>query len=126
LGATGFNGFDAALRDTFVVALGGAFPSCFLAVLAGSLTAPLRVLLAAVLADAAGLTRAAFPEGVFAFPEGIFPTEVLETVLGDVLGDFLRVFLDIRLPFVAFGGSIIRVLRVVSGHARIKPAAGHI
>jgi hypothetical protein len=27
------------------------------------------------------------------------------------LGDFLRDFLDIRLPFVAFGGSIITVLR---------------
>jgi hypothetical protein len=27
------------------------------------------------------------------------------------LEDFLRVFLDIRLPFVAFRGSIIRVLR---------------
>ena len=32
----------------------------------------------------------------------------------DALGDFLRVFLDIRLPFVAFGGSIIAVLRVFS------------
>ena len=31
---------------------------------------------------------------------------------GGVLGDFLRVFLDIRLPFVAFGGSIIRLLQV--------------
>jgi hypothetical protein len=31
--------------------------------------------------------------------------------LGDVLGDFLRDFLDIRLPFVAFAGSIIRVFR---------------
>ena len=30
---------------------------------------------------------------------------------GEVLGDFLRDFLDIRLPFVAFGGSIIRVLQ---------------
>src|SRR6185312_3257081 len=30
---------------------------------------------------------------------------------GEVLGDFLRDFLDIRLPFVAFGGSIIRLLR---------------
>jgi hypothetical protein len=29
-----------------------------------------------------------------------------EAGLGDFLGDFLRVFLDIRLPFVAFGGSI--------------------
>jgi membrane-bound metal-dependent hydrolase YbcI (DUF457 family) len=32
-----------------------------------------------------------------------------------VLGDFLRVFLDIRLPFVAFGGSIMGLLRVRSG-----------
>jgi hypothetical protein len=31
--------------------------------------------------------------------------------LGEVLEDFLRDFLDIRLPFVAFGGSIIRVLQ---------------
>jgi hypothetical protein len=33
----------------------------------------------------------------------------------EVLGDFLRDFLDIRLPFVAFGGSIIRVLRTRIG-----------
>jgi hypothetical protein len=100
--------------------LGIAFPSCFLALLAGLLAAALRVLLAAVLADVAGLARAAFPEGVFAFPEDVFPADGLATVLEDLLGDFLRVFLDIRLPFVAFGGSIIRVLRDVSGHARIK------
>ena len=31
------------------------------------------------------------------------------------LGDFLRVFLDIRLPFVAFGGSIIRVCGLCPG-----------
>ena len=31
------------------------------------------------------------------------------------LEDFLRVFLDIRLPFVAFRGSTIRVLRVLPG-----------
>jgi hypothetical protein len=30
-----------------------------------------------------------------------------------VLEDFLRVFLDIRLPFVAFSGSIIAPLRVL-------------
>lgn len=35
--------------------------------------------------------------------------------LDEVLGDFLRDFLDIRLPFVAFRGSIIRVLRGLSG-----------
>jgi hypothetical protein len=33
---------------------------------------------------------------------------------GEVLEDFLRNFVDIRLPFVAFGGSIIRVLRSCS------------
>ena len=33
----------------------------------------------------------------------------------DDLGDFLRDFLDIRLPFVAFGRSIIGLLRVPSG-----------
>ena len=33
--------------------------------------------------------------------------------LGDGLEDFLRVFLDIRLPFVAFRRSTIRVLRVL-------------
>jgi hypothetical protein len=31
------------------------------------------------------------------------------------LGDFLRDFLDIRLPFVAFGGSIIGVLQTLTG-----------
>jgi hypothetical protein len=42
------------------------------------------------------------------------------------LGDFLRVFLDIRLPFVAFGGSIMEVLRVLSRQAGIEPAAGQV
>jgi hypothetical protein len=32
-----------------------------------------------------------------------------------LLGIFLRNFLDIRLPFVAFGGSIMGGLRVLSG-----------
>jgi hypothetical protein len=35
--------------------------------------------------------------------------------VGEVLGDFLRDFLDIRLPFVAFSGSIIGILRVSFG-----------
>jgi hypothetical protein len=45
-------------------------------------------------ADVAGFARAVLRAGVF--------------------GDFLRVFLDIRLPFVAFGGSIMGILRVLS------------
>jgi hypothetical protein len=44
----------------------------------------------------------------------------------DGLGDFLRVFLDIRLPFVAFGGSIIGVLRVLSREAGLTPTAGQV
>ena len=38
--------------------------------------------------------------------------------LDEGLEDFLRVFWDIRLPFVAFGGSIIRPLRLLSGEPK--------
>jgi hypothetical protein len=41
-----------------------------------------------------------------------FLADVLAAFAGPVLGDFLRVFLDIRLPFVAFSRSIIAALRV--------------
>ena len=40
------------------------------------------------------------------------------------LVDFLRVFLDIRLPFVAFGGSIIRLLQILSGDLDSAPRLG--
>jgi hypothetical protein len=64
--------------------------------------------------------------------ERVFAALVLEAAdnfaapgrLGGVLGDFLRDFLDIRLPFVAFGGSIIRVLRVISGKPDSFPWLG--
>jgi hypothetical protein len=62
------------------------------------LLAAARLVFAAVLANVADSARVAFPE------------DALEVFL-EV---FLRVFLDIRLPFVAFSGSIIRLLRVVS------------
>ena len=39
----------------------------------------------------------------------------------DALAVFLRVFLDIRLPFVAFGGSIIRVFAGLSSQVRVEP-----
>src|SRR5262249_29888762 len=44
--------------------------------------------------------------------------------LPEVLGDFLRVFLDIRLPFDAFGGSTNRVLRVLPCDRGFAPDAG--
>jgi hypothetical protein len=102
-----FNRFDGALCD----ALGGVFPGCLLAVLADFLTVVVRRVFAAdVLVDAAVRARVAFAAGA----------------LSEALGDFLRVFLDIRLPFVAFGGSIIGLLRVGSQQARIAPSAGQI
>jgi hypothetical protein len=51
--------------------------------------------------------------------------DALRLVFGaDVLSDFLRVFLDIRLPFVAFRGSIIGVLRQtgsIAGQVGLAP-----
>ena len=90
-GLDDFNFFDGALCDAFAVGL----PVCFFFVLLPDLV----VVLAAValrafedaFADLAGRARIVFPAAG--------------------LGDFLRVFLDIRLPFVAFRGSTIGVLR---------------
>src|SRR6266550_2424982 len=82
-GGGDFNFLDGALCD----ARAAVFPSRLLAVLADFFTVVLRVLAAGVLADDFDGAWVAFPAGG--------------------LGDFLRVFLDIRLPFVAFGGSII-------------------
>jgi hypothetical protein len=58
-----------------------------------------------------------FLAGVFAAvrpaPLPDFLADVFDAFLEGVLEDFLRVFLDIRLPFVAFSGSIIALLRVL-------------
>jgi hypothetical protein len=97
-----FIGFDGVLCDAFADAPPAGLPD-FLPGLADD---PLRAFATAVLADVPDPARAAFP--------------------ATVLGDFLRVFLDIRLPFVAFGGSIIRVLRAVLRQIRIGPTAGQI
>jgi len=100
LGPDDFNGFDGALWDV----LGVAFPVC----------------LFGFLADALAVARRFFEGAGFVFDgaRAAFPA--------DALGDFLRVFLDIRLPFVAFGGSTIAVLRVLSRQAGIAPNAGQV
>jgi hypothetical protein len=49
-----------------------------------------------------------------------FLADVFDAFPDGVLGDFLRVFLDIRLPFVAFSGSII----AVAGSALELPVLG--
>jgi hypothetical protein len=78
-----FNAFEGAFCDAVRVA-----PLVFfVAFLVDSLALAERLLVLCVFADFTDLARAAF--------------------CGAALGDFLRVFLDIRLPFVAFGGSII-------------------
>ena len=98
-----FNLFDGALCDAFAVAL----PVCLFFVLLLVLVAVApRVFEGAVFADLADWARIAFPA------EG--------------LKDFLRVFLDIRLPFVAFRGSTNRVMRVSSRTAGFAPIAGQV
>jgi hypothetical protein len=79
-GLEDFNFFDGALCDAFAAAL----PVCLLFVLLLLLAVDPRVFEGAVFADLADWVRIAFPA------EG--------------LEDFFRVFLDIRLPFVAFSG----------------------
>jgi len=93
LGPEDFNCFDGALCDV----LGAAFPACLLFFLADVLAVARRFFEGADFADVFEGARAAFPE--------------------DALGDFLRVFLDIRLPFVAFGGS------TMEGIAGLVPAS---
>jgi hypothetical protein len=95
-----FNGFDGALCDVS----GGAFPGGLVAFLPDLSAGARRVFEGGFFADVFDWARATFAE--------------------DGLGDFLRVFLDIRLPFVAFGGSIMGVLRVSSRQAGIASAAG--
>jgi hypothetical protein len=79
----GFNGFDGALCDVLNDAL-SVFPVAF------SLDFP---------ADGERVFADGFFAVVFAAARVAFAV--------DGLGDFLRVFLDIRLPFVAFGRSIM-------------------
>jgi hypothetical protein len=90
--AAALNRFDAALCDGeaagFFAAFLRAFLAAFLAAFLGACRPVVPALLLPVVADFAPAGR---------------PDAGLE--------DFLRDFLDIRLPFVAFGGSIIGVLR---------------
>ena len=102
-----FNGFDAGLWDALAITVLAALPAFFATVL--------RAFAAGVLTEALEPLRAAFAGLAFG-------AEFVE----DPLEDFLRVFLDIRLPFVAFRGSTNRVLRVSSRAAGFAPAAGQV
>jgi hypothetical protein len=100
-GAGEFNGFDEAFCEAFELLLLGCLAAFLLA-----LPAAWR----------------AFEAGFFAEVDD-FARAVLR---GAGLEDFLRGFLDIRLPFVAFGGSIMGLLRVLSQRAGIELAAGQV
>ena len=90
---------------------------------AGFLRAPLA---AALLAFTAGFLAADFLTDAFE-PRAVlaadgFAADVRPDFPGGALEGFLRVFLDIRLPFVAFRGSTIRVLRILSLIVGFAPA----
>jgi hypothetical protein len=87
-GLDDFNFFDGALCDAFAV---GVPVRLFFVFLPDLVAVALRAFEGAAFAGIADRVRIAFPAAG--------------------LEDFLRVFLDIRLPFVAFRGSIIGVLR---------------
>ena len=97
-----FNGFDAAFCDAFDEAL----RSCLLAEWPGRPAVGGGVFEDGVFADLIDWPRAGLPE--------------------ERWGDFLRVFLDIRLPFVAFGGSIMGPLQVLSWQGGTEPVAGQV
>jgi len=101
-GTGDFNGFDAALCETFE-----RFPSVCLLVFLPALPAT---------------GRRAFETGFFADVADF--ARVASRGAG--FEDFLRVFLDIRLPFVAFAGSIMGLLRVLPQRAGIELAAGQV
>jgi hypothetical protein len=91
-GLDDFNFFDGALCDAFAVGV----PGCLFFVFLPDLVAvALRAFEGAAFAGLADRARIVFPAA------GV----------GDFLSVFLRVFLDIRLPFVAFRGSTIGLLR---------------
>ena len=130
-----FNDLDVGLWEASTELLSATLPD-FLSI---ALEVSLEVLAAGGRAGTfdplrAGFAAAAFLAAVLGDVLGDVLADVLEdaleAVLGDVLGDsledFLRVFLDIRLPFVAFGGSTNRVLRVSSRPIGFATAAGQV
>jgi hypothetical protein len=105
-GPDDFNGLEGALCEAPGVVFAGFLFAFLLAFLPDFVVAARRVLEGGVLADLTDPARVAFPEAA--------------------LGDFLRVFLDIRLPFVAFGGSTSEPLRGLSRQAGLESAAGQV
>jgi hypothetical protein len=105
----------AAVAGLAVGFLAGGFAGALAATLAATLAGALVGLLAAGRADFARDVRPLVPVD---FGPALFAV-VFDTLTGDAFADFLRVFsrvfLDIRLPFVAFGGSVFRAQQVLPG-----------
>jgi hypothetical protein len=117
-----FNGFDAGLCDALVEAVLAVLSGFPTVALAADLAVLPAVLAAGFLADVASLRWTALRALLAAAG---FGADVVR-LLGAGLEDFLRVFLDIRLPFVAFRRSTIRVLRVLPLTVGFAPAAGQV
>jgi hypothetical protein len=103
-----FNGFEGTVCDVAKVALA----VCLLVFATDFLAVGRRVFEGCAFADVFDRARGAFPDDG---PAGF---------LAAFFGDFLRVFLDIRLPFVAFGGSIMGIFAGLVREPRIGSAAG--
>ena len=105
------NGFDAGVCEAFAEALLAGLPDFFATALP---------------AFAAGFFAGAFEPPRPALAVVAFWAAFLAIVLDGFVEDFLRVFLDIRLPFVAFRGSTNRVMRVSSRMPGFDPIAGQV
>jgi hypothetical protein len=104
----------AAVPDDFSEILSMVLGGLFTGALAGFLAAGFALLPEALFEDFLGALPAAFaavvgPAVLTGF-RVVFLAFALATLPNVAPGDFLRVFLDIRLPFVAFGGSTFGVL----------------
>jgi hypothetical protein len=113
--------FDAVVNAVFN-ALAGILAGFLVADLVaagltGFFAATLDGALAARLADFTAVLRPLVSADFRLAPFDPAANLVLDTLTDAVFEDFLCVFLDIRLPFVAFGGSVFRALQVLPGQA---------
>jgi len=123
--AAGFNGFDAGLCESLGAATALVLVAAVLAGLGDFLATAFGAFLGA-LALAFALAPGVLAAALAALRTGFAAAGFAADVLPGWVEDFLRVFLDIRLPFVAFRRSINRVLRVLSRAVGFASAAGQV
>jgi hypothetical protein len=122
------NGKPAADWRCFLAAGFSAAGLAAVVFFAGAFSAGFFDALALNAFDAAACDAAGFfgdlPADAFAAarpaPATDFRADVVAAILEGVLGDFFRVFLDIRLPFVVFDGSIMISLPALRSAGQIR------